>query len=405
MLILILFSSSLLSQTYVDGPANVRSAPGGKKLFSVNDKVQLQLENSTKDWRTITLTCFVKQEYLEQKTSIKANVPLLNYKGDSIGFTYAKFELLDNINKNYWRYDELSLVEVKVQGLTYKNNIRDGLTKAELKESHKNSYEDSCENTFFQYTEENGLTVTEKTSCSIYSASFELAEERTYGVVKTINKTTTFSGAEGQESEISMEIKSPEGKYKSINLSFLADNAWVEGPVVRTVKYGCCAAPNEYKLYNIKTQQQVLSYQDYLYEIEIPNSRLLHGYVGYTQGNYYKDNDGRMIVGTVEFSDGHRLLHRIRLETQDEKLFKSISRLGTELEFITQDPKDKIEKEGKLLRLWSKDYTKNRTDLFNFKLKVKLYDDSTGTPYEPEILFKNGQVNGMEQKELVIRID
>ena len=75
------------------------------------------------------------------------------------------------------------------------------------------------------------------------------------------------------------------------------------------------------------------------------------------------------------------------------------------MEFITQDPKDKIEKEGKLLRLWSKDYTKNRTDLFNFKLKVKLYDDSTGTPYEPEILFKYGQVNGMEPKELVIRID
>lgn len=391
------------NSVFVDGPANFRLEANGQKLFSVNNNVSIQIRSVNGKWSVARLICYVNKEALVDRNIIKENTSLLDYKGDSIGFTFTSFEVANNYDKKYWKYDEKEQIRIALEGYTYEGNIKEELDIIELLKS-KRSFSDSCSNTFLNYREESGLSITKMTKCDIFSTSIHLNDTRYGCIVRKQQNIKLIGGAEGQESKIKLTISNRDDEFQPFEFTTEADELFIEGGIIKSVKYGCCGAEDSYKLFNSSTLKEVMSYKARLYQIEIPNSKI-KGYIGYTSGSYYPNDNGQMILGTLEFSDGKQLLKKIHFETKSKELFDQVSRFVPEMEFIPLGERDKIKKEGQILILWSKNNSTNLFDLWNFGFKVNLVVDSTGESFNPTLTFKDGKVNNLDVKEITVFID
>lgn len=391
------------NSAYVDGPANFRTAPNGDKLFSLNDNVNIQIISDDGKWSVARLICYVDKEALVDRKIIKSNTSLLDYKGDSIGFTYSSFEVAENYDKKYWKYDEKEKIRIALEGQTFEGNIKLELTISEL-QSSKKSYADTCINTYLNYREENGLSITKTTKCDLFSSSIQLNGTKYNCFVRKQQTIKLIGGAEGQESLVTMTISSPDNEFKTFDFSTDADDLYINGSIFKSVKYGCCGSEDTYRLFNTSSGSEIMSYKVRLYEIEIPNTKF-KGYIGFTGGMYRPTKEGKMILGTIAFSDGNELLKRINFQTHSKEQFENILRFVPDMEFIPLDDRDKTKKEGQLLTLWSRNQTTNSKDIWNFGFKVHLVNDSSGEIFSPILTFKDAKVNNLEAKEITINID
>ncbi|MCT4589131.1 MAG: hypothetical protein N4A71_15015 [Carboxylicivirga sp.] len=388
---------------HIDGPANMRKAPNGDKLFSLNDYVwvSLKTEQPVNNWYELEVYCYVVPNDLINKTTVKANTTLLSVDGDSIGFTYNQFEI-ENYSERYYAYDDLEQIEISLKGHTYKSNIRKGISNGELL-ANKKSLADSCMSTYVSYQEENGQWVDLIEECSIYPASIMINNERESVLVKQKQKIKRYAGAEGQYSVIDLEFKkmnySDNPTIKEFTIE--ADKVDIEYPLLNAVTYGCCGAENYYQLFTTSNFEKLMDYIEVLYEIDIPNSST-KGYLGYIP--FGRSNDEE-IVGQLTFIDGKEVRNTVYFATKDKSKQENILQFVPDMEFKPISDRDKIRNEGLQIRLWSQNANKGSSALTGFKFLIHLIDDSTGKDYVQELEITDGYVNGNSEKEFTIWID
>ncbi|TLX72846.1 hypothetical protein E9993_17045 [Labilibacter sediminis] len=388
---------------HIDGPANMRLAPNGDKLFSLNDyvTVSLETEQPVNNWYKLEVRCYVIPDDLINKTTVKANTTLLNVNGDSIGFTFTQFEI-ENHNERYYAYGDLEQIEVSLTGHTYKSNIRKEISNGEIL-ANKKSVADSCMSTYLSYQEENCQWVTLIEECSIYPASIMINNESESVLVKQNQKIKRYAGAEGQYSVIDLEFKKMNYTDNPIIKKFTieADRVDVEYPLIKAVNYGCCGAEDYYKLFTSSNFENIMDYIEVLYEIDIPNSRT-KGYLGYIP--FGRGNDEK-IVGTLTFIDGKEVRNIVNVATNDKSKKENILHFVPDMEFKLISDRDKIQNEGRQIRLWSQNGNKSSSALTGFKFLIHLVDDSTGKDYVQELTITDGYINGNSEKEFTIWID
>ena len=390
---------------HIDGPANIRNKPSGDKLFSINNLVSIRLAGELEnDWHKINLHCFVKPNQLIGKKTIRANSVLLNSKGDSIGYTLVEFQINKNLNENYRKYDELESIEIELSGFTFKNNIKYKLSFEEIL-NNKMSYIDSCQNTYITYQEENGQYITLIHKCNMYETSLLINNDYVPIFVKESQDIKRISGAEGQESVIKLEMKSD---YFSENIktkffTVEADEIDIRGKLIKAARYGCCGAEDYYQLFNSLTHNKIMDYESKLYTISIPNSRI-EGYLGFFVSGY-KLIDGKMIIGTLTFTNGDNIINKVNFVTQDKQKFDNILRFVPDMEFVALDTKDNVKKNKNEIELWSKNFSKSPKDLTGFQFLIHFYDDSNDKIYTQKLDFINGYITGNNKAEFDITID
>ena len=107
----------------IDGPANVREAPGGKVLFSLNDNIPVESNEQNKDWFHVHLPV-----YVDEKTAfadpgepvLNQGVDLFDERGRKLGATLARMKadlFFDEEVHNGRRI-------VVIEGFTHRKNIR-----------------------------------------------------------------------------------------------------------------------------------------------------------------------------------------------------------------------------------------------------------------------------------------
>ena len=389
---------------YVNGPANIRDKPNGEKLFSVNNYVSIQINGEPKgDWYKVGLLCSVKRGQLIDKKKIMANAVLYNAQGDSIGIALSDFQVANNFDENSEKYKELDVVSVELVGYTFKGNIRDQLSFAEIVKN-KTSFSDTCQTSFVTFKDDYGANVTLIHKCDMYETSLLINDEYVPTFVKEYQDITR-SGGEGQLSTINLELKADYFNNRSIvkKFSVEADELEVEGKLIKTVKYGCCDSRDFYQLFNSLSFNKLMVYESKLFTINIPNS-YIQGYLGFvTSGELLAD--GKMILGTLTFTDGEKVINKVRFITKNKQLIENDMVVEPEMEFFALNQKDDVKKEYNEIELWTKDFSKSSKDLSGFQFLVHFIDSSTGKRYTQKLNFVNGFINGNSKTEFDINID
>lgn len=263
------------------------------------------------------------------------------------------------------------------------------------------SYSDSCKTRYTTYQQGDGMSITLIDKCDIYATS--ILNNNTYQrvIIRERQRIKRISGAEGQDSEIDLEIIEDyyQKNRRVRKFSAKADKIEIQGKLITAVQYGCCAGEDTYQLYNTVTLNKLMEYNATLYHLRIPNSNI-EGFIGY-QPKYQDSSDG--VIGTLSFTDGEVVINTINFVTKDTQ--KSILRYVPDMEFIPINSKDKVLDDKKSIDLWSKNFSKSNKDLSDFRFLVHLVDDSTGKTYTQELTFSNGRVNENQKREFDISID
>lgn len=401
---LFVFLSSNLFGQYINGPANIRDKPNGEILYSINDyvKVYIQDDSISNDWRKIILTCKVKPNDLINKTTLKASSILYSINGDSVGYALKEFKVYENQNQNDRNYSELKMISVFLKGFTFKSNLRNELTEAEILKN-KPAYSDSFNSRYIQFQDENGAFVTKTVQCKYYNSSILVNGEYQTAIVKEIQNVKRSSDMEGQESTIDLEIVTnyfsdfPERKYFTIE----ADKVDIEKNIIKTVKYGCCGAVDECQLFRIESFKKLMDYDKVLYQVDIPNSNI-EGFIGFQFSLYDKN---KIDIGTLTFCSLDSIINKVKILTHDKNKYDNIVRIVPDMEFETLNAKDETSHKKTELRLWSKNKSKSWEDITDFNFQIHFLDGSTGKDFTQKIEFKNGYIAGNPHKEFEIIIE
>lgn len=128
-LIFIFIGTLTVYAELIDGPANVRSEPQGRKLIQFNDNVLVDSSKCVDNWYNIGLTIyFDRASYKDGK--IAENSILYDAQGNQIGVT------LTDLAPSPWvdvKYDEdLDRYYYFFHGYTYKDNIKENSTVEDM---------------------------------------------------------------------------------------------------------------------------------------------------------------------------------------------------------------------------------------------------------------------------------
>lgn len=114
-LLVSMFTSSLAAE-YIDGPANLREAPQGKKLISLNHGAQVRVLSFSDDWYFIAFHAAFKKTSMADNSILSKNAILFDVHGNEIG------RALDNI-KLHEAYLKGNVYATTLKAYTHKDNI------------------------------------------------------------------------------------------------------------------------------------------------------------------------------------------------------------------------------------------------------------------------------------------
>ncbi|WP_286757227.1 MULTISPECIES: hypothetical protein [Roseivirga] len=109
----------------IDGPANVRTAPKGTPIVSLNDNVEVGCSELVNGWYTIAISLKITKEQYESRTPISEGDSLFNWQDEFIGT--ALITIPDSLQSTWYsggapgnprRYG------MDIYASTYKSNIK-----------------------------------------------------------------------------------------------------------------------------------------------------------------------------------------------------------------------------------------------------------------------------------------
>lgn len=116
-LFLFIIWSSVCRADIIDGPANIRSAPNGKVLFSIADQQHVEIVSKQGDW--VYIEWIVEQPYETlEGTNIKPKMFIFDFGGNIVGSSFAMIPLINPINI------EKDKVKGELRGYTREKNLK-----------------------------------------------------------------------------------------------------------------------------------------------------------------------------------------------------------------------------------------------------------------------------------------
>lgn len=208
-------------------------------------------------------------------------------------------------------------------------------------------------------------------------------------LVSSKKKLVEFFDAEGIDGMIDWEVRRGSRFETAIwNKSEQATelNVHWNYPVMTTGLQGCCAELTGFRLYDLKTGELLMSFNDFSYDmtvvsqpfsLEIPNSNLAVRYIGVLSQDSTRDRDfapppaGKEAAALISYAN-ESLKQKIQVNMKVAPGY-GISVLEVKLEKDPSAPNsDKIEFHGKEATLWNIDGSKSSSDIEGVQLKLVL---------------------------------
>jgi|GEM_PF-2548527 len=423
--VFLFFSVWNLFAQKIDGPANVRNKPGGMAIFALNNGVEVFVKGEeTRNWYPIGVYCYVKPQALRNDT-VFAGTILFDKNGNSVGRLYNPLV----VKCTGADTDKTGII---ISGYTYRSNIvftnptgvADSMAvaakttlpvantpKEVLSTISPNSgttiFKDSCMNRYKIIQNADSSSIMEISNCTIFEVPVLRNNRTQMAFVKQkqlIRRSTEF---EQQDSEINMKIitgyltSAPD----TLNFDTRADEANFFGNMIRTVVYGVGKNPDEFTLYNSATLKKIMTYDSNLLAVRVPDEQTA-GYFGFRMADYQLSGDGKMVLGTLSYTNGDSLIQEIRFYTKDEYTFKHVLRTTPVMEFNSgENPDFQILDDGESALINKVQSGSTQKDISGFSLKIKLEDDESGNQYVQDLNMLNGFFGGMPTKYLDVCVD
>ncbi len=111
-----LLLTSIAFAEIIDGPANLRVAPGGKVAISMNDEVEVYVEEKVDNYFKIIFLAYVSKKDYRATKFINGGIELFDFEGKSIGKTVDSFS-------NFEYFEDPDRFGLVITLYTYKSNI------------------------------------------------------------------------------------------------------------------------------------------------------------------------------------------------------------------------------------------------------------------------------------------
>lgn len=122
-LLILIFSSSLIKAELIDGPANIREEPDGKVILSLNSDSVIGCHGiAKKGWYRIGITVYVKESSLTEDEKIKKDQILYDKNGNAIGKTT---DIICPVEWEDFKYiKDKGMYYCVINGYTYQDNVK-----------------------------------------------------------------------------------------------------------------------------------------------------------------------------------------------------------------------------------------------------------------------------------------
>lgn len=257
---------------YIDGPANLRQHPKGDIIASVGDFRDVEILESSSDssWFKIALHGYILQNSLEEGSTVSDGATLVNYVGDTIClFTRSRVPV--QVYSNSKRINNRTYKSVKIEGWTYKDNIRFSVQLSELLKNRQ-SFSDICENSFSVFRTDYGYDQIHRREC-LYSLIETRSAQENYPLVARIVKNSIDSGGEKPESNLTIDMfENFSPSSHTATLKVQGDEVETKSDMLVIVDKGCCDSPDLFTAYKLPDLEKVFEYESHALTCTIPKS-------------------------------------------------------------------------------------------------------------------------------------
>lgn len=140
----------------------------------------------------------------------------------------------------------------------------------------------------------------------------------TDNVLKAVVTTKRYSGAEGSQGKVALEMRTNDkGRLDKVLWTTSLEGEKVEvlnEDFVAVTTYGCCGASNTIRLLNAKTGNKIEAALEAVYELEVPNTHHGKRYLALAvDSKAPAQAKGKSYVGTFSYFSADRILSRMRV--------------------------------------------------------------------------------------------
>lgn len=174
-------------------------------------------------------------------------------------------------------------------------------------------YFDNASASFKVYKNAEGMEVFE----SIETRYFDLSYPTDFLAKATI-ETRRFTGAEGMQGNVKLEVRGTQQKrFDKVMWTVQEQGSEVVFPGTGFIgirEFGCCAAPDITRLFNVNNGKKVEAIQNTLFEVEVPNSMLPNRFLALVVDSKAPAKLGaKSYIGTVSYFSNERIISRVRV--------------------------------------------------------------------------------------------
>ncbi|MGB4776650.1 MAG: hypothetical protein WBP45_15840 [Daejeonella sp.] len=268
---------------------------------------------------------------------------------------------------------------------TYTQTSNDSTNSANFSDSGESSFQ------LIKYDGETGYQYksTEVNYKTVNINPFHTADAE-YFIAKYTSSTSAATSKENQDKTIEVELRSMKTPDKTaLKIKQDCDDLFLEQDYYKTVKYGCCGAEDQIKLYNYENKL-IIEGTAQIIKGSIPNAGL-DFYVA------YKPSQDTSYLGAIYYSYRGSERYEIKIKA-DSSVSKNCGNFSPNISIYSANSKDKFLKNNNEYELWSLDGTKSKDQINNISLKV-LFECADERQFNAIVIpITNGKPFGKDDK-------
>lgn len=188
------------------------------------------------------------------------------------------------------------------------------------------------------------------------------AADGEYFIAKYTSLTSAATSKENMDKTIEVELRSMKNPDKTVlKIKQVCDDLTLEQDCYKTVKYGCCGAEDQIKLYNYDNKLIIEG-----------TAQIIKGVIPNTDFNFYvayKANQDSSSLGTIYYSYNSSESYEIKIKA-DPSVSKNCGNFSPNISVYSANSRDKFLKGDNEYQLWSLDGIKSKNEINNISLKV-----------------------------------
>ena len=374
------------SQSYINGPANIRNKPKGEIMLQLEDAVQVFVIEKAEDWYKIEINCLVKDLNFDDQV-IPKNTVLYNNQLYKIGTVLTEMELDQYIepteNNRYAR--------VSFQLYTYKNNLKQ-LSFDEIQSTKDLIISDSDQANIAIFRE-NGMEFLQKTDISYEYKYFFDGDDIVRYLIRKKETTKNVLDAEGVSTDITLLFYPNLSEKDTFSYTKHANRFDLQDNMLISTLYGCCGAEDYFEISTFLDNQTFLEFNSRYFVIRVPNTQntLMFGFN--VEPRY--ENQDKLLIGELNYSFNYKKSGKVQFFAASKEQLDNIVPYTPEIKFISITEKDNTDnyEEYSELSLWSIDQETELSKITNTGIKITFTDEQSGQKKEFRIIADNGRIN------------